>query len=55
MKTSSKHVQVKEYLERKHKRLTEEAYNVKYTDASLSDVLTFEALKLDKKLKFLQL
>ncbi|MFT5890598.1 MAG: hypothetical protein ACI9Y7_000691 [Dokdonia sp.] len=54
MKTTSKHIQFKEYLEKKHKRLIEEAYNVKYTDSSLSDVLTYEALQLDQKLKFLQ-
>ncbi len=54
MKTISKHIQFKEYLERKHKRLIEEAYNLEYTDASLSDVLTYEALQLDQKLKFLQ-
>lgn len=54
MKTISKHIQCKEYLERKHKRLIEEAYNLEFTDASMSDVLTYEALQLDQKLKFLQ-
>ena len=52
--TTTKHIRFKEYLERKHKRLIEEAYNIKYTDSSLSDVLTYEALQLDQKLKFLQ-
>ncbi len=47
-------MRLKEYLERKHRRLIEEAYNVKYTDSSLSDVLTYEALQLDQKLKFLE-
>lgn len=54
MTTNSKHSKVKEYLERKYKRLIEEAYNIEFTDASLSDVLTYEALQLDQKLKFLQ-
>ncbi len=54
MTTPSKHIRLKKYLERKHKRLIEEAYNLKYTDSSLSDVLTYEALQLDQKLKFLQ-
>jgi len=44
----------KEYLENEQKRLIEEAYNVKYTDSSLSDILIYEALKLDQQLKFLQ-
>jgi len=54
MTAQTKNIAFKKYLERKHKRLIEEAYNVKYTDASLSDVLTYEALQLDQKLKFLQ-
>lgn len=52
--SASKHKRLKNFLERKYQRLVEEAYNLKYTDASTSDILTFEALKLDQKLKFLQ-
>lgn len=42
-------------MQRKYMRLIEEAYNIRYTDSGMSDVLTYEALKLDQKLKFLQL
>lgn len=54
MTTQSKHIEFKKYLEQKYKRLIEEAYNLEFTDASLSDVLTYEALQLDQKLKFLK-
>ncbi len=49
-----KHKRLKTFMERKHKRLVEEAYNLKFTDHEKSDVLTYEALKLDQKIKFLQ-
>lgn len=52
--SASKHKRLKTFLERKYQRLVEEAYNLKYTDAGTSDILTYEALKLDQKLKFLQ-
>jgi len=45
----------KEYLEKKYRRLVEEAYNVRFTDMSESDILTFEASQIDLRLKFLQL
>ena len=54
MNSQYKHQRIKTYMERKHKNLVEEAYNLKYTDHEQSDVLTFEALQLDSKLKFLQ-
>lgn len=54
MTAQSKHKRIKSYMERKYRKLVEEAYNVKYTDHELSDVLSYEALKLDQKLKFLQ-
>jgi len=54
MIAASKHQRLKSFMERKYKRLVEEAYNYEYTDHSLSDVCTFEALKLDQKLKFLK-
>ncbi len=55
MMSVSKHERIRSYMERKHRKLVEEAYNLKYTDHERSDVLTFEALQLDQKLKFLQL
>jgi len=54
MTANSKHKRLKRFMKRKYNRLVEEAYNVQYTDAPLSDVLTYEALKLDQKLKFLK-
>ncbi len=45
----------KEYLEKKYKRLIEEAYNLRYTDMGQSDILTYEASQIDLRLKFLQL
>lgn len=54
MNAASKHKRLKSYLERKYSKLIEEAYNLKYTDHERSDVLTFEALQLDQKLKFLE-
>ena len=55
MSSTLKHERIRSFMERKHRKLTEEAYNLKYTDDERSDVLTFEALQLDQKLKFLQL
>ena len=52
MNTQSKHKRIKSYMVRKHKKLVEEAYNLRYTDHEKSDVLTYEALQLDTKLKF---
>ena len=54
MSVAAKHLRLKDYMERKYKRLIEEAYNIRYTDASLSDILTYEALQLEQKIKFLQ-
>lgn len=54
MNSDSKHKQLWPYLQQKHKNLVEEAYNLKYTNHERSDILTFEALQLDQKLKFLQ-
>lgn len=54
MNTASKHKQLYLYLKLEHKILIEEAYNIMYTDHELSDILSFEALQLDQKLKFLQ-
>ncbi len=45
----------KDYLVCKYKRLVEDAYNLKFVDAGLSDILSFEALKIDQKIKFLRL
>lgn len=50
-----KHKELKRELTIKHRRLLEEAYSIKYTEDSLSDVLTFEAIQLENKLRFLQL
>ena len=55
MTSDDKQSTLKNYIERKHSKLVEEAYNVQYTDHELSDILTYEALQLDQKLKFLQL
>ncbi|MEQ3655727.1 MAG: Lacal_2735 family protein [Dokdonia sp.] len=55
MNSAKKHKRIKNFMERKYQRLVEEAYNLKYTDASTSDILTYEALKIDQKLKFLEL
>ncbi|TVZ51721.1 Lacal_2735 family protein [Dokdonia sp. Hel_I_53] len=55
MSSISKHQRIRNYMERKHRKLVEEAYNLQYTDHERSDVLTFEALQLDQKLKFLHL
>lgn len=55
MTAAAKHKRYKSYLERKHKKLVEEAYNIKYTDHSLSDILTYDALRLHQKLTFFQL
>ena len=41
-------------MQRKHQKLVEESYNLMYTDHAKSDVLTYEALQLDKKMKFLK-
>lgn len=49
-----KQKRLKSDLEYKYGKLIEEAYNLKFTDDGRSDVLTYEALKLDQKLKFLQ-
>ena len=46
---------MKRFLERKYGRLIEESYNLKYTEDSKSDVLAFEAIQLEQKLKFLNL
>jgi len=54
MTETSKQQHLKDFMERKYRKLIEEAYNLKYTDHALSDVLTYEALQLDQKLKFLQ-
>lgn len=54
MNAASKHKYLHLYLQQKHKKIVEEAYNLMYTDHELSDVLTFEALQIDQKLKFLQ-
>ena len=40
-------------LERKYLNFIEEAYNVMQTDASLSDILYYEAFKLKKNILFL--
>ncbi len=55
METTAKQKRYKNYLERKYKKLIEEAYNVQYTDHSLSDILTYDALRLRHKLSFFQL
>ena len=44
----------KRFLEQKYRRLLEEAYNLQYTDHSLSDILTYEALQLRNKISFLR-
>lgn len=54
MITETKHKRYLNFLERKYKRLVEEAYNVQYTDHSLSDILSFEALNLRQKITYLQ-
>ena len=54
MTSSAKQERYKGFLERKYKRLIEEAYNVEYTDHGLSDILTFEALRLYQKMQFLK-
>ncbi len=54
MTSNEKHKRYHSFLEHKYKRLIEEAYNVQFTDHSLSDILTFEALHLHQKMKFLQ-
>ncbi len=54
MNAIAKQKRLKSYLERKYMKVVEEAYNIKYTDHEKSDVLAYEALQLDKKLKFLQ-
>lgn len=54
MTAEAKHKRYKNFLERKYKRLVEEAYNVQYTDHSLSDILFYEALHLYQKMNFLQ-
>ncbi|MFT6601537.1 MAG: adenine/guanine phosphoribosyltransferase-like PRPP-binding protein [Dokdonia donghaensis] len=51
---ASKHKRLKSFMQRKHKKLVEESYNIMYTDHEKSDVLTYEALQLDKKIKFLK-
>jgi len=38
-----------------YKQLTEEAYNLFFTDTSLSDILSYEASLLYQKITFLQL
>jgi len=55
MNAEIRHKRYKNYLERKYKKLIEEAYNVQYTDHSLSDILTYDALRLRHKLSFFQL
>lgn len=55
MTVQAKHQRYHSFLERKYKRLVEEAYNLQYTDHSLSDILTYEALHLYQKIRFLQL
>lgn len=55
MKTEAKHKRYASFLENKYKRLVEEAYNIRYTDHSLSDILMYEALRIDQKMRFLQL
>ena len=42
------------FLESKYRKLVEEAYNLKYIDSSQSDILSYEALQLDQKIKFLR-
>ena len=44
----------RDFLIIKYKKLVE-AYNLKFVDSSLSDILSFEALKIDQKIKFLRL
>lgn len=55
MSTNDKHKRYQNFLDQKYKRLVEEAYNIQYTDHSLSDILTFEALRIYQKIKFLKL
>lgn len=55
MISNVKQERYKNFLERKYKRLVEEAYNIQYTDHGLSDILSFEALSLYQKITFLKL
>jgi len=51
----SQHINYRNFLEQKYRRLVEEAYNLQFTDHSLSDILTFEAMQIYQKINFLRL
>ena len=55
MNINTKQLRYQSFLERKYKRLIEESYNIQFTDHGLSDILTYEAMQIDQKMRFLRL